>query len=173
MRYPVALGILAAAAAAGCGPMRPVGPVAVVALEARSGSAVSGSVEFRQVGALVRAHVELSGLAPGSEHGLHVHDKGDCSAPDASSAGPHFNPGNAPHGRAGTGAHHAGDLPSVVADAKGSVRADLELSGLTLEPGPTSIVGHALVVHRDPDDFTTQPAGNAGPRVACGVIRLK
>jgi superoxide dismutase, Cu-Zn family len=165
--------ILAAAAASGCTGVRHPGPSAIAVLEARSGSSVSGTVAFRQSGAIVRAHVELSGLAPGSEHGFHVHDKGDCSAPDASSAGPHFNPGSVAHGRAGGAVHHAGDLPSLVADAKGNVRAELELSGVTLEPGPTSIVGHAVLVHRDADDFTSQPAGNSGPRVACGVIGPK
>jgi Cu-Zn family superoxide dismutase len=158
---------------AGCAGMRGQGPTAIATLEARSGSGVSGTVSFRQSGDRLRAHVELTGLVPGSEHGWHVHEKGDCSAPDASSAGGHFNPAGVAHGRAGSGVHHAGDLPSLIADAKGTVRADLELSGVTLDSGANSVVGRALVVHRDPDDFTTQPSGNSGPRIACGVIRLQ
>jgi Cu-Zn family superoxide dismutase len=154
---------------AGCAAL-PRTPAASASLESRSGSAVTGKVGFTERTGTVRAHVELHGLAPGSEHGLHVHDKGDCSAPDATSAGGHFNPAGVAHGRAGGGVHHAGDAPSVVADAHGEVRADLVLDGVTLQPRPLSIVGRAVVVHRDRDDYTAQPAGNAGPRVACGVI---
>lgn len=155
---------------AGCATMGPPPLKATARLEARSGSSVTGTVTLREASGAVRAHVELTGLAPGSEHGFHVHDKGDCSAADASSAGGHFNPGNAPHGRPGSAPHHAGDVPSVTADAKGTVRADLVFGGLTLAAGPQSIMGRSLVVHRDRDDYTSQPAGNAGPRVACGVI---
>jgi len=155
---------------AGCTAMGP-GPLkAGAVLEARSGSSVAGKVDLVESGGKLRAHVELTGLAPNSEHGFHVHDKGDCSAPDGSSAGGHFNPGGTAHGRAGSATHHAGDLPSLMADASGHVRVDLTLEGVTLAAGPTSIVGKAFVVHRDRDDFTSQPAGNSGPRVACGVI---
>jgi Cu-Zn family superoxide dismutase len=158
-----------AASIAGCA-STPHGPTAVVTLESRSASTAGGSVRLAERGGAVRAHVELHGLAPGSEHGFHIHDKGDCSAPDASSAGGHFNPGGAPHGRAGSDPHHAGDIPSVVADAKGEVKAELVLTGITLAPGPLSVVGRAMVLHAKRDDFTTQPAGDAGPRIACGVI---
>lgn len=159
------------ACVAGCAGMRGSGPAAIAMLEPRSGSNVSGTVSFRPAGNKLRAHVELAGLAPGSEHGLHVHEKGDCSAADAVSAGPHFNPAGVAHGRAGSGVHHAGDLPSVVADASGNVRADLELEGVTISAGPNSIAWRAVIVHRDRDDYTSQPAGNAGPRIACGIIR--
>ena len=170
-RSLVCLAVLACLA--GCTGMRGSGPTAIAALEARSGSSVTGTVTLRQAGDRLRAHVELTGLVPGSEHGFHVHDKGDCSAADAASAGPHFNPAGVAHGSASSGVHHAGDLPSLTADSNGKVRADLELSGVTLDAGPNSIVGRALIVHRDRDDFTSQPAGNAGPRFACGVIRLQ
>lgn len=170
-RSVVCLAVLACLG--GCAGMRGSGPTAIATLEARSGSSVTGTVTFRQARDRLRAHVELTGLAPGSEHGFHVHDKGDCSAADAASAGPHFNPAGVAHGRAGGDVHHAGDLPSLTADGNGTVRADLELSGVTLGAGPDSIVGRALIVHRDRDDFTSQPAGNAGPRFACGVIRLQ
>jgi Cu-Zn family superoxide dismutase len=173
MRILTGLVVTAAVCAGGCAAMQPAGPKAVATLEPRSGSSVSGRVELRQTSTGVHLHVEVAGLPPGSEHGFHVHDKGDCSAPDAASAGGHFNPTGALHGRAGGPAHHAGDLPSLTADAAGKVRVDLDVAGLTLEPGPMSIVGRSIVVHRDRDDFTTQPAGNSGPRVACGVIGAK
>jgi Cu-Zn family superoxide dismutase len=145
---------------------------ATVALEPRSGSNVSGRVELAESKGQLRAHVELTGLEANSEHGFHVHEKGDCSAPDASSAGGHFNPFGTAHGHAGIPPHHAGDLPSLIADSRGRVNADLVLEGLTLGAGTTSIAGRSLVVHRDRDDFTTQPAGNAGPRLACGVLTV-
>ena len=153
-----------------CAGMRSAQLTAAATVEPRSGSTVAGTVRFTEAAGRVRAHVELTGLAPNSEHGFHVHDKGDCSAPDAASAGGHFNPGGTAHGRAGVAPHHAGDLPGLRADAAGKVRTDLELTGVTLAPGPTSIVGRSVLVHRDADDYTTQPSGNAGPRIACGVI---
>jgi Cu-Zn family superoxide dismutase len=171
MRTLARVSILAAAVtAAGCAALQPSGPKAFATLEPRSGSQVSGTVAFAERGGQVVAHVELGGLAPGSVHGFHVHEKGDCSAPDASTTGGHFNPTGSAHGRAGGAVHHLGDMPSLTADGAGRVRVDLELAGVTVAPGPDSIVGRSVVVHRDADDFTTQPAGNSGPKVACGVI---
>jgi Cu-Zn family superoxide dismutase len=112
-------------------------------------------------------HLEVSatGLSPGV-HGFHVHEVGDCSAPDASSAKGHFNPAGKPHGS------HAGDLPDLTADASGAARLSVDVSGLDLGDGPNSIAGRAFVIHADPDDRHSQPAGNSGKRIACGVIRL-
>jgi len=169
MRTPTALALLAIATA-GCTGMQGSAPRAVATLEPRSGSTVSGKVEFRATRHGVRAQVEIAGLAPGSEHGFHVHEKGDCSAPDATSAGGHFNPTGVAHGRAGAAPHHLGDMPSLVADASGRVRITFELAGLTLDGGPNSIVGRSIVLHGGVDDFATQPSGNSGPRIACGVI---
>jgi Cu-Zn family superoxide dismutase len=132
------------------------------------GHVVLGNVSFTQEAAGVRLVADISGLKPGA-HGFHIHEKGDCSAPDASSAGGHFNPGRQAHGKVGEGAHHAGDLPSLEADAEGKAKLDVTLNSLSLS-GEHAIVGRALIVHADPDDFKTQPAGNAGGRVACGVI---
>ncbi|MBS0468913.1 MAG: superoxide dismutase family protein [Proteobacteria bacterium] len=154
---------------AGCAQYGSQGPGASSTLQPRSGSAVSGSARFTQSGGQVLAHVEVSGLTPGQEHGLHIHDKGDCSAPDAMSAGGHFNPTGKPHGPQ-DGEHHGGDLPALKADANGRAVADFSVAGVTVAPGPTSIVGRSLVVHKDPDDYKTQPTGNSGARVACGVI---
>ncbi|QDW66647.1 superoxide dismutase family protein [Luteimonas granuli] len=114
---------------------------------------------------------QVNGLAPGSEHGFHVHENGDCSAPDASSAGGHFNPQASAHGRVGEGEHHVGDTDNIVADDTGVAMIDTRLEGATLGDGaPTDIMGKSVIVHADPDDYTTQPTGNAGARLACGVI---
>jgi Cu-Zn family superoxide dismutase len=166
--------LLAAAVTTGCAGMPAGGGLrAEAAMESRSSSVTSGTVTLREQGDAVLARVQLRGLAPNSEHGFHVHEKGDCSAPDAMSAGPHFNPGGHPHGRPGSGTHHAGDLQNLKADGSGNVNVEVSMSGLTLAPGPNSIVGRSLVVHRDPDDFASQPAGNSGPRIACGVIAAR
>jgi Cu-Zn family superoxide dismutase len=141
-----------------------------VALEPRSGSTVSGTLTLHAVTAGVEITGEVRGLAPGSTHGFHVHEKGDCSALDASSAGPHFNPTGAQHGQAGAGPHHVGDMPNIVADKQGVARVDVVLQGAALDSGDTSLRGRALVVHQDPDDYATQPSGNSGARIACAVI---
>jgi Cu-Zn family superoxide dismutase len=157
---------------AGCANLSP-GPAAVAVLAPTTGSTASGTVRFTQAGDRVRVRGEIRGLRPGAEHGFHVHEKGDCSAPDATSAGPHFNPGGAQHGRPGSGAHHAGDLQNLRANAQGIVDEEVRFDGLTLSAGTNSIAGRALVVHRDPDDYASQPAGNSGPRIACGVITVR
>ena len=151
---------------------QPPAPRATASLESRSNSTVTGRADLTESKTGVTAHVVLNGLAPNSEHGFHVHEKGDCSAADAASAGGHFNPTSQPHGGPGDAPHHAGDLPSVRADGAGRVDTTLTLVGLTLSAGPTSIVGHSLIVHRDKDDLVTQPSGNSGPRVACGVVTM-
>lgn len=138
-------------------------------LEPKSGSQVQGKVTFTQAPDGVWIVADLSGLKPSAEHGFHVHDKGDCSAPDGTSAGGHFNPAGAPHGHAG-GPHHAGDMPNLHADATGRATYRALVTGLMLE-GPQGILHRAVVVHRDPDDYHSQPAGNSGPRIACGVIQ--
>lgn len=154
-----------------CASLQGAGPTAKVQLESRSSSTVTGTLTLQQKADGVRITGEVVGLSPASAHGFHVHEKGDCSAADASSAGPHFNPLAAPHGKMGAGAHHAGDMPNIVADQRGAAQVDILVPGATLTPGTASIAGRAVVVHRDADDYATQPAGNAGPRLACGVIQ--
>jgi superoxide dismutase, Cu-Zn family len=144
-------------------------PNAAVALKPASGSQVSGTAWLVQEGDHVVVQARVSGLAPNREHGFHVHEKGDCSSPDASSAGEHFNPTHKPHGSPATD-HHAGDLPSLKADASGNAVTSFELKGVLLGSGATDLMGKALVVHADPDDYTSQPSGNSGKRIACGVI---
>ena len=168
--FRLGMWIACAGVIAGCASLGG-GPTAKAELQSKSGSSVTGALSLRQESAGVRITGDVRGLAPASTHGFHVHEKGDCSAPDASSAGPHFNPGGSPHGKMGAGPHHAGDMPNIVADKRGTARVDVLVPGATLGEGANSVTGRAIVVHRDPDDYQTQPAGNAGPRVACGVIR--
>jgi superoxide dismutase, Cu-Zn family len=141
---------------------------ATATLKPTSGNTVAGTVTFTQKGDKVAVAAEVTGLSPGP-HGFHVHEKGDCSAPDGMSAGGHFNPGSKPHGDPATPDHHAGDMPQLVADASGSAKLSAELSPMTIG-GASDIVGKAVIVHKDADDFKTQPTGNSGARVACGVI---
>jgi Cu-Zn family superoxide dismutase len=116
-------------------------------------------------------HVRVSGLQPNQEHGFHVHEKSDCSSGDGMSTGGHFNPGAKPHGKHDDAERHAGDLPSLKADAAGRVDAKFTLSGLSIGSGAADIVGRGLIVHAMPDDYKTQPTGNSGARIACGVIQ--
>jgi len=140
-------------------------------LQATRGNTASGTVRFVQNGDTVKVSGEVKGLKPNAEHGFHVHEKGDCSSGDGMSGG-HFNPTATAHGQHGQGTHHVGDLPSLKADAQGVAKVDFTTTtGLTLKPGATSIMDKGLIVHRDPDDYKTQPTGNSGARVACGVIR--
>lgn len=147
---------------------------AVVNLASASGSLVSGKLQVMTMGPnAVHIMGEVGGLTPNSEHGFHVHETGDCSAADASSAGGHFNPSGSPHGRMDVGAHHAGDIDNIVAGADGVARVNMHVPGLTLGGGAaTDIAGRAIIVHADPDDYTSQPSGNAGKRLACGIINI-
>jgi Cu-Zn family superoxide dismutase len=147
------------------------GHTAMATLAATEGNTASGALAFMAVDGGVHISGQVSGLAPARRHGLHVHETGDCSAPDASSAGGHFNPHDAAHGRVGDPPHHVGDSDNLAADAQGVARVDNRLAGATLGDGaPTDIVGKAVIVHADADDYTTQPTGNAGARLACGII---
>jgi Cu-Zn family superoxide dismutase len=148
----------------------PSAPRATAQLQPTTGNATSGSVSFVQAGGKVRVRGEVRGLKPMAEHGFHVHEKGDCSSGDGMSAGGHFNPGSQPHGSHAGMAHHAGDLPSLKADASGVAKFSFESKTISVGSGANNIVGRALIVHRDPDDYTTQPTGNSGPRLACAVI---
>ena len=150
------------------------GKFASAKLESKSGSKVWGSVSFRELGSKVEVRADVRGLPPGGQFGFHVHEKGDCSAPDAMSAGGHFNPGGKPHAHPDkTPERHAGDMSNLRSDGEGNAVYSFETTLLTVNPGPTSVVGRAVVVHANPDDYTSQPAGNAGPRIACGLIRLR
>lgn len=142
-----------------------------VNLASASGSLVSGKLSVMPMDGGLHLRGEVGGLTPGSQHAIHIHEKGDCSAADASSAGGHFDPTGQPHGKVDAGAHHAGDMNNLTANAQGVASVDLHASGPVLGGGGANdAIGKAVIVHGAPDDYTSQPAGNAGPRVACGVI---
>lgn len=147
-------------------------PVAVAILKPTQGNQANGTVSFVQKGDRVLVDARIEGLAPG-EHGFHIHEKGDCSAPDGTSAGGHFNPSAKPHGGPAAAEHHAGDFGNLVADAGGKAELQLTLPAgqVVLDKNaPNSIIGKGIIVHADPDDYKTQPTGNSGKRLACGVI---
>lgn len=142
---------------------------ATATLAPTAGNTTSGTVTFTQKGDKVMVNAKASGLTPGG-HGFHVHEKGDCSASDGMSAGGHFNPTGKPHGDPNAPDHHAGDMPMLQADASGNATLSAELGPMTVGSGVTDIVGKSVIVHKDADDFKTQPTGNSGARVACGII---
>jgi Cu-Zn family superoxide dismutase len=161
------------APAAGAAPVSAQGPVHVTLISA-SGSTVGGVLTVTNEGDAVSILGEITGLAPGKEVGFHVHEVGDCSLPDFASAGAHFNPTMDPHGGPKSKARHMGDLPNAKADKNGRALIDVTVKGPTLvdkDGAPTAILGKALVVHAMRDDYKTQPSGDSGARVACGVIR--
>lgn len=165
------ISVLALAALGGCAsPGTPPTPAASAKLEGTKGNAVSGTVSFRQAGAKLRIEAQLTGLTPG-QHGFHIHEKGDCSAPDGSSAGGHFNPLGKMHAHPEAADRHAGDLPQLSADSTGKASLAVEVDVLRLGEGATDVIGRSVVVHAGADDYKSQPAGNSGARIACGVIQ--
>lgn len=169
--------------AAPAAPAPPAPPAADIqaAASARSSlqpvgdSGVSGDLRFTVENGAVRVTGTLTGLKPGGTHAFHIHEFGNCTAADASSAGGHFNPAAAAHGnREGEGEHHAGDIPNQTADRDGNANVDQRLDGLEIgSDGELDILGRGVIVHADADDYTTQPTGNAGGRLACGVIEAE
>ncbi|MEX2496687.1 MAG: superoxide dismutase family protein [Woeseia sp.] len=139
-------------------------------LQPTEGNDARGSLDLEGDDGSVRIRGTVAGLEPG-EHGFHIHEKGDCSAPDASSAGEHFAPENNPHGspQSSPDSHHAGDLGNIVAGPDGEAAVDINQQRIMLS-GPDSVIGRAFIVHENPDDLESQPSGNAGGRVACGEI---
>jgi Cu-Zn family superoxide dismutase len=162
---------LGAVALAACQSMPADAPNATADLEPTRGNKASGTVDFYQVGDKVRVIGTVNGLVPGREHGFHIHEAGDCSSGDGMSAKGHFNPLGKPHGNPGTPERHAGDMLALNADSDGTAKIDALVDVMTVAPGPTSIIGRGLIVHADPDDYTTQPTGNSGARIACAVIQ--
>lgn len=156
----------------GCGiAARLGGPTTLKAqLTPTKGSTSSGVMTFRQEGKEVLIQGSFSGLTPGA-HGLHIHEGLDCGGPVARNAGGHFNPTGARHGGPGSPSHHLGDLPMLTAGQDGTARFQARMDGMTLDKGPKGIAERTVIVSARPDDITTQPDGNSGPAVACGVIR--
>ncbi len=142
-----------------------------VQLAATAGHQVTGAISIVPMGDGVHLTGSLQGLPPNGEFGFHIHEKGDCSAPDASSAGGHFNPAGVEHGNPQGSPHHAGDMMNAKSDAQGAAQINAHVDGLTLgDGGGSDVIGKAVVVHEKADDYQTQPSGDSGARVACGVI---
>jgi Cu-Zn family superoxide dismutase len=140
-------------------------------LNPTQGNNVSGTVTFVKEANGIKVTADIEGLKPGI-HGFHIHEVGDCSAPDGSSAGPHFNPMNKHHGAPTDTMRHVGDLGNLEADKDGKAHLEWLDTLITFE-GTNSIIGRSVIVHEKADDFKTQPTGNAGGRLACGVIEKK
>lgn len=168
---PMNAGTAAPAASSASAPPR---TNAKVSLTSATNSAVKGDLTLTNEGTAVSIRGEITGLAPGKEHGFHIHEVGQCSLPDFASAGAHFNPTKDPHGAPTATAKHLGDIPNAKADANGRATIDVSVKGVTLvdkDGAPNEILGKALVLHAMPDDYKTQPSGNSSDRIACGVIR--
>jgi len=145
--------------------------VAIAQLAATEGHNVTGSATFTSINRGIRVEATVSGLEPGM-HGIHIHENGDCSAPDASSAGGHFSPDDSPHGAPDDQERHVGDLGNLEVGQDSTGRYSRADSVLAFD-GPKSIIGKALVIHAGEDDLRTQPSGDSGIRVACGVIEME
>lgn len=143
--------------------------IAEAQMQPTEGNEVSGTVRFEQTGDGLAVHVDLTGLPPNSQHGFHVHEVGDCSAPDATSAGDHYNPEGHPHALPNGAARHAGDMGNVESDDNGEVHTQLLIDTMSVDGEQPSVIGRAVIVHAQPDDGG-QPTGNAGARIACGVV---
>jgi Cu-Zn family superoxide dismutase len=166
MRLSSLVVVLASAAMASADPVTR----AVAVLTPTQGNHAAGKVVFTKVEGGVRVSVNITGLTEGG-HGFHIHEFGDCSAPDGSSAGDHFNPNGHPHSGPKGAQRHVGDLGNVEAGADGKVTRGFTDAQVSLE-GPTGIMGRSVIVHGNADDFKTQPTGNAGGRLACGVVGI-
>ena len=148
------------------------GPTATATLAPTAGSTAAGTVQFTQKSdGSVDVKVDLTGV-PAGVHGFHIHEKGDCGD-NGNAAGGHFNPASTAHGAPDAMPHHAGDFGNVTANANGEVHTRFNTRSVTVEAGPNSAVGHAVILHANPDDLQTQPSGNAGARIACGIVMLK
>jgi Cu-Zn family superoxide dismutase len=144
---------------------------AVAVLHPTTASKVGGTVTFTEVADGVQVHADLTGLASG-KHGFHVHEFGDCSAPDAASAGAHFNPTSEPHAGPDDTARHVGDMGNVEADTSGKATLEYVDHNISLAKDNNSVIGRSVIVHAKQDDLKTQPSGDSGARVACGVIGI-
>jgi Cu-Zn family superoxide dismutase len=171
------LGLFTACGPAEVGTIGPVGethaPVSASAVfESKQGSPTVGTMKFIQAEDGVLVAAVLSGLPPG-EHGVHLHEKGVCAAPDYASAGDHFNPTNQPHACPPDKERHAGDLGNIEVDAEGNGRFELRTDLLTVGDGPSTVVGRAVIIHDMKDDCTTHPSGDSGMRLSCAVVQMK
>lgn len=147
------------------------GPMLAIAhVMPTQGNAARGTVRFEQIEVGVRITGEISGLRPNSLHAFHLHEFGDCSAPDGTSAGGHYNPDGHQHAGPDAPAHHAGDFGNLQADASGTARVDLVSDDLSVSGPRNPVLGRSVVIHAQADDLVTQPTGNAGGRIGCGIV---
>ena len=144
---------------------------ATAVLKSADNMKVSGDLSLTAEAGGVHISGTINGLTVGTQHGFHIHETGDCSAPDFKSAGGHFNPGNKEHGNPGSDMHHAGDMLNLIVSDSGSATVDVTVPGVTLgDGGADDVMNRAIVIHAGADDYTSQPAGDSGSRIACGVI---
>lgn len=161
----------------GCPPCKPApkapSPTASATIWAKSGAQVGGTALFTEEGGKVTVLVTLQNASPG-EHGVHIHEFGDCSDPEAKSAGGHYNPIGAPHGGPSAERHHPGDFGNILigVDGRGELKLEVPADLISVKEGPRSIIGKSVVIDADKDDLTPQTTGNAGGRVGCGTIAL-
>jgi Cu-Zn family superoxide dismutase len=148
------------------------GPSATATMISTSGSTATGTVNLAQLGdGSVEVTATFRGVPPGV-HGFHIHEKGDCGD-NGNAAGGHYNPAGTPHAAPTVDPHHAGDFGNVMANEDGSVSTRFVTRSITVSEGSMTAIGHAIILHANPDDLTTQPSGNAGARIACGVVQLR
>ncbi|WP_380878296.1 superoxide dismutase [Sphingomonas sp. DBB INV C78] len=170
----LAAGLLSACATSGSADSASEAPAvnsASINLAAPDGTS-KGTATLTQTNTGVRLVIDGRGLTPGG-HGLHLHTVGRCDAPDFASAGPHWNPSHVVHGKDAPGGPHWGDLPNLIVGTDGTGKLEATIGGTQLTGGPNPLLdadGAALVVHASPDDYKTDPSGNSGGRIACGVV---
>jgi superoxide dismutase, Cu-Zn family len=143
---------------------------AVCVLYPTQGNTASGTVIFTRMDKGIKVVVDIQGVSKG-RHGFHIHEFGDCSSQDGSSAGGHYNPGGKTHGAPMDRTRHMGDMGNIEADETGKAHMEYTDPMMTFE-GANSIIGRSVILHKNEDDLKTQPTGNAGPRIACGVIGI-
>ena len=146
-------------------------PAAVAVLAPRADNEASGTITFTETEGGVEIVADIARVSPGL-HGIHLHEKGDCSAADFTSTGGHFNPTDAPHGSPEDAVRHAGDFGNIEIGEDGVGRLVLMSDMLTVAEGPNTVVGRAVILHEGEDDLESQPTGAAGGRLACGIVRL-
>lgn len=171
MRMQILWASAAAAALAACSntPSSPH-PQASASLQPLVNSGVTGTVKLQQqTDGRVLISALVYGLKPSAKHGFHIHENPSCQD-NGEAAGPHFNPLQNTHGAYSTTHHHAGDLPNLQADSQGIAQLNVLSQGLSLTTGTHNAVGRAFVIHAQADDYNSQPNGNSGTRIACGVI---
>lgn len=144
--------------------------LALAYVQPTAGNTAKGVVRFEKVRGGVKVTADIEGLAPGTKHGFHIHEYGDCSKPDGSSAGGHYNPEGHAHAGPDAAMRHAGDLGNLTADASGKAHLELTLANVSVAGRKNPVLGRGVIVHKDTDDLKSQPTGAAGARIGCGVI---